>query len=141
MPVPTDPCLSTHRRCAQMLPASAGCGSQNSALAQEASPEQPVAGPFQTARTKLAGDMRKQGRKLVPQDLTSGSMFPQGQGAFHPGAPRTGLARPQGSGPRNPAGAADQAALSVCGPVCMLACPDWSCSAGMHALGPAGGSR
>ena len=62
-------------------------------------------GPFQTARVKLAADMRRQGKRLTPQDLSSGPMFPQGHGASSAGVPRTGLARPQGVGPRNPTGA------------------------------------
>ena len=63
-------------------------------------------GPFQTAKVKLAADLRKQGKRLAPQDLSSGPMFPQGHGSFNPGVPRSGLQRTgAAAGPRNPAGA------------------------------------
>ncbi|KAK9788153.1 hypothetical protein WJX73_010857 [Symbiochloris irregularis] len=67
------------------------------------SPEQAPAGAagFQTARVKLAADMRKQGRKLQPQDLSSGPMFPGSHGGFNAGVPRAGLTRGGGGQSRS----------------------------------------
>ena len=51
---------------------------------------------FQTAKAKLAADVRTGRTAFNPKDLSSGPMFPQGRGAVSHGH-RAGLHRPPGS--------------------------------------------
>ena len=57
---------------------------------------------FQTAKAKLAMDVRTGRSTFNPKELSSGPMFPQGRGAVSHAHVRAGLHKPPGS--RAPAG-------------------------------------